>query len=325
MRVSILDDHLDTIRRLPAFGKLARHSVTIWNEQIRDEDVLVERLQDAEALVTIRDRTPITGALLRRLPHLRLISCRGDFPHIDVDACNELGVMVCSDQHPDVPNHATAELAWGLIIASLRRIPQQMAELKAGRWQTEVGTGLRGRTLGIFGYGKIGKLLARYGRAFEMRVVVWGRENSRKLALADGYEAAASKEAFFEDCDVVSLQMRLRDTTPGIVTAEDLGYMKQTALLVNTSRAGLIAPGALVDSLRKGRPGFAAVDVYETEPMLDVDDPLLRMDKVICTPHIGFVEFFSFDNSFGSIFDQINAFDDGSPINVVSAPLPRAC
>jgi D-3-phosphoglycerate dehydrogenase len=318
MRISILDDTLNTIHRLFCYEKLSGHQVTIWNEHAKDESVLADRLRDTEILVTIRERTPISGALLRRLPHLRLISCRGDVPHIDLDTCNKLGIVVCADQHPDVPSYVTAELAWGLIISTLRRIPQQMAQLKAGRWQTEIGIGLRGRTLGIFGYGKIGKVLARYGRAFEMRVVVWGRESSRAQAIADGYEAALSKESFFAECDVISLQMRLRDSTQGIVDTEDLERMKPTALLVNTSRAGLIAPGALVKALRNGRPGFAAVDVYETEPMVDVNDPLLQLDNVICTPHIGFVEFNSFNNSFSSIFDQINAFASGSPINVIN-------
>ncbi len=318
MKISILDDTLDTIRRLPAFSKLERHSVTIWNDHTLDQDALADRLFDTEALVTIRERTPIGRALLHRLPSLKLISCRSDYLHIDINACNKLGILVCADQHPDLPNYATAELAWGLIIAALRRIPQQMGQLKAGRWQTEVGFGLRGRTLGIFGYGKIGKVLARYGQVFGMKVVVWGRETSRAAALQDGYQIAESKKRFFEECDVITLQMRLRDETRGIVTAEDLARMKPTALIVNTSRAGLITPGALVEALNKGRPGSAAVDVFESEPITDTNNPLLRLDNVVCTPHIGYVEFDSFNNSFGSIFDQINAFENSAPINVIN-------
>jgi D-3-phosphoglycerate dehydrogenase len=318
MKVTVLDDHLDTIRRLPVFSKLAGHRVEVWNDHTTDENVLAQRLRDTEALVTIRERTPIGASLLRRLPRLRLISCRGDCPHIDVGACDELGILICADQHPDIANYATAELAWGLIIAALRRIPQQMAQLKAGHWQTEVGLGLRGRTLGIYGYGKIGRVLAKYGQVFGMKVMVWGRAQSRARAIGDGYAAASSKERFFEECDVITLQMRLREATRGIVTAADLARMKPTALIVNTSRAGLIVPGALVEALRNGRPGFAAIDVYESEPLTDTNDPLLQLDNVVCTPHIGYVEFYSFDNSFGSIFDQINAFADDAPINVVN-------
>jgi len=319
VNISILDDLLNTIRHLPSFSKLVHHRVTIWNDHVVDENILARRLCDAEVLVTIRERTPLSRTLLSRLPLLRLVSCRGDYPHIDIAACDELGIVVCSDQHPEVANYATAELVWGLIIAALRRIPQQMYQLKAGRWQTEIGRGLRGQTLGIYGYGKIGKVLAKYGSVFGMKVMVWGRENSREKAIEDGYMVATSKKQLFEECDVVTLQMRLRQETVGIVTAEDLARMKPTALLVNTSRAGLIAPGALVKSLRAGRPGAAAIDVYETEPMTDTGDPLLLMDNVICTPHIGYVEINSFDNSFGSIFDQIIAFDRGHPINVVNS------
>ena len=245
--------------------------------------------RDTEALVLIRERTQIRTALLERLPKLKLISQRSVYPHIDIDACTRLGIIVSSSQHAGTPSYATAELTWGLVLAAMRAIPQQMASLKAGHWQMGVGHTLRGKTLGIYGYGRIGAVVAGYGRAFGMKVLVWAREPALAQARADGYEVADSKAAFFEQCDVLSLHMRLVDATRGIVTAGDLARMKPTALLVNTSRAPLIEPNALVNALRAGRPGMAAVDVYEKEPLRDTSDPLLTMDNVICTPHIGYV------------------------------------
>lgn len=318
MNVSVLDDLMNTVPKLPAMTKMAGHTVQIWNDHTADEDVLAQRLRDTEALVLIRERTPIRTGLLRRLSKLRLISCRGDTPHIDLPTCDELGIVVSADQHPDVPSYATAELTWGLVIATLRRIPQQMATLRAGRWQTEMGIGLHGQTLGVFGYGKIGHLLAGYGRAFGMRVIVWGSERARTQAVADGYEAAQNQAEFFETCDVITLQLRLRDSNRGIVTAADLARMKPTAMIVNTGRAALIAPGALAEAIAKGRPGYAAVDVFETEPMRDTNHPLLKLDNVICTPHLGYVEANAFNRSFETMFDQILAFDRGSPIHVIN-------
>ena len=217
----------------------------------------------------IRERTQIRTPLLERLPKLKLISQRSVYPHIDIDACTRLGIIVSSSQHADTPSYATAELTWGLVLAAMRQIPQQMAALKSGNWQIGVGHTLRGKTLGIYGYGRIGAVVAGYGKAFGMKVLVWAREPALAQARADGYATAASKAAFFEQCDVLSLHMRLVDATRGIVTADDLARMKPTALLVNTSRAPLIAPGALVNALRAGRPGMAAVDVYEKEPLRD--------------------------------------------------------
>jgi D-3-phosphoglycerate dehydrogenase len=318
MKVSVLDDLMSSVAKLPALAKMAGHAVEIWNDHTADENVLAQRLRDTEALVLIRERTPVRAGLLRRLPKLRIVSCRGDTPHIDVAACDELGIVVSADQHPDVPSHATAELTWGLIIATLRRIPQQMASLRAGHWQTEMGIGLHGQTLGVFGYGKIGHLLAGYGRAFGMKVVIWGSERARRQAVEDGYHAAQSQAEFFETCDVISLQLRLRDSNRGIVTAADLARMKPTAMIVNTGRAALIAPGALAEALAKGRPGFAAVDVFETEPMRDTGHPLLELDNVICTPHLGYVEVSAFNRAFDTMFEQILAFDAGAPINVIN-------
>jgi len=297
----------------------------VWTDHVQDVDALSERLQDVAALVLIRERTEIRGPLLERLPRLRLISQRSVYPHIDIDACTRLGIVVSSDMHAGSPSYATAELTWALVLAGMRQIPQQMASLKAGTWQMGVGRTVRSKTLGIYGYGRIGQVVAGYGEAFGMRVLVWGREASRAEAAADGVAVADSKEAFFETCDVVSLHMRLVDATTGIVTGSDLARMKPTSLLVNTSRAGLIAPGALEAGLRAGRPGMAAVDVYEQEPLVDTGDPLLAMDNVVCTPHIGYVTREEWELQFADVFDQINAFAAGSPTNVVNPEvLPHA-
>jgi D-3-phosphoglycerate dehydrogenase len=318
VKISILDDYHDTIRTLKAFGRLAGHDVTIWNDHVQDIDVLAQRLKDAEALVLIRERTKIRAPLLDRLGKLKLISQRSIFPHIDVDACTRLGIVLSSNQHFGRPSYATAELTWGLIIAAMREIPRQMASLRAGKWQAGVGNTMRGKILGIFGYGRIGAVVAGYGKAFGMDVLVWAREASRARSRADGYGVAANKEAFFEECDVISLHMRLVDATRGIVTARDLVRMKPTALIVNTSRAQLIESGALVEALKAGRPGKAAVDVYEEEPLRDTRDPLLNMDNVICTPHLGYVTREDHEIAFAEIFDQINAYAAGAPINVVN-------
>jgi len=319
MNIAILDDYQDTIRTLPCFSKVAGHHITIWNDHTKDTDTLAERLRDTEALALLRERTPIRAPLLERLDKLRLISQVGVYPHIDAEACTRRGVIVSSSQMPGRPSYATAELSWGLILAAFRRIPQEMAALKAGRWQTSrVGIGLRGKTLGIWGYGKIGAVVAGYGKAFGMNVVAWGRETTLAKALADGVAVATGKEAFLEQSDVVSLHVRLIDATRGMMTAADLARMKPTALLVNTSRAGLIAPGALEAALRAGRPAMAAVDVFEDEPVLGARHPLLAMDSVVCTPHLGYVERDGLQEMFSTIFDQMLAYAGGKPINVVN-------
>jgi D-3-phosphoglycerate dehydrogenase / 2-oxoglutarate reductase len=318
MRVSVLDDYFDTLRTLDCFAKLDGHDVTVWTDHVQDTDSLAERLSGTEALVLIRERTRIAAPLLERLPDLRLISQRSVFPHIDVEACTRLGIVVSSDLHQGSPSVATAELTWGLIIAALRRIPQQVASMRAGRWQDGVGSSLGGKTLGIYGYGRIGQVVAGYGRAFDMPVVVWASEAGRNRAAGDGMTVATSREAFFGECDVISLHLRLVEATRGLVTAADLARMQPTALMVNTSRAGLIEEGALIGALRAGRPGMAAVDVYEAEPLVDVDHPLLGMDNVVCTPHIGYVTREEWELQFSDIFDQINAYAAGSPANVVN-------
>jgi len=318
MKVAILDDYFDTVRTLACFKTLAGHDVTIFNDHVQDTDKLAGRLKDTEALVLIRERTKIRAPLLERLPKLRLISQRSVYPHIDIDACTRLGVVVSSSQHAGTPSYAAAELTWGLVLAAMRQIPQQMGSLKAGNWQIGVGHSLRGKTLGIYGWGRIGAVVAGYGKAFGMTVQVWAREASRERARAEGWQVAPSKAAFFESSDIISLHMRLVDATRHIVTAEDLGRMKPGALLVNTSRAPLIAPGALVAALKAGRPGMAAVDVYEEEPLRDPTHPLLTMPNVVATPHLGYVTHEEYETQFVDIFDQILAFDAGKPINVVN-------
>jgi D-3-phosphoglycerate dehydrogenase len=318
MKIAILDDYHDTVRTLPAFAKLAGHDVTIWNDHVQDVDKLAERLKDTEALVLIRERTQIRTPLLERLPKLKLISQRSVYPHIDIDTCTGLGIVVSSSQHAGTPSYATAELTWGLVLASSRMIPQQVASLKAGHWQFGVGSTVRGKVFGVYGYGRIGAVVAGYAKAFGMRVLVWAREPAMAKARADGHEAAASKAAFFEQCDFISLHMRLVDATRGIVKADDLARMKPTATLVNTSRAGLIEPNVLVNALRAGRPGYAAVDVFEKEPLRDTADSLLNMDNVIATPHIGYVSRDEYEIQFTDIFDQIVACAAGTPTNVVN-------
>ena len=318
MNISILDDYHDTLRSLPCFSVLAGHDVTIWNDHVQDVDTLAHRLRHTEALVLIRERTRIDAPLLERLPQLRLISQRSVYPHIDIAACTRLGVIVSSSQHADTPSYAAAELTFALILAAMRRIPQEMNALRAGEWQTGVGNTIRGKTLGIYGYGRIGSVVAGYGKAFGLDVQVWARDASRARARDDGYSVASSKAAFFETSDIVLLHMRLVDATRGVVTFDDLTRMKPTALLVNTSRAQLIAAGALVAALRNGRPGMAAVDVYEEEPLRDPAHPLLRMENVVCTPHIGYVTREEYEIQFRDIFDQIVAYARGKPINVVN-------
>ena len=318
MKITILDDYFDTLRTLDCFRKLDGHQVTVWNDHVEDVDALAGRLRDTEALVLFRERTQIRAPLLEKLPALRLISQRSVYPHIDIDACTRLGIIVSSDQHAGTPSYAAAELTWGLVLAAARQIPQQMAALRAGRWQIGDCHTLRGKTLGIYGYGRIGRAVAGYGKAFGMDVVVWAREGSRQRAHDEGWSVASSKVSFFEQCDVLSLHMRLVPATRSIVTGDDLARMKRGALLVNTSRAGLIEPGALVAALRAGRPGMAAVDVYEVEPLVDPADPLLVLDNVVCTPHIGYVTRDEYELQFSDIFDQVIAYGEGRPINVVN-------
>jgi len=321
MNVTILDDYHDTIRTLPCFSKLEQFDVTIHNDHVDDIDVLTERLRRTNYLVLIRERTAIVGELLDRLSELRLISQRSVYPHIDVDACTRNGVLLCSSQHPGTPSYATAELTFALILAAMRQIPQQMASLKSGHWQCGVGDTLRGKTLGIYGYGRIGNAVADYADAFGMNVLIWASESSRARARAEGRMVAKTKTAFFTDSDIVSLHMRLYDSTRHSIKAADLANMKPTAVLINTSRSGLIEPDALFKALKLGRPGRAAVDVYDTEPLTDSNDPLINLPDLICTPHIGYVTRDEYDLQFSDIFDQILCFHRGQPINVINETL----
>jgi D-3-phosphoglycerate dehydrogenase len=318
MKVSILDDYFDTLRTLDCFRKLNGHEVEIWNDHVQDTDVLENRLRDTEALVLIRERTAIRATLIERLPKLRLISQRSVYPHIDIGACTRHGVIVSSNMHAGTPSYAAAELTFGLILAAMRQIPQQMESLKKGHWQIGVGQTLRGKTLGIYGYGRIGETVAGYGKAFAMKVLVWASQKSRERAQTDGYMIAPSKESFLAECDVLSLHMRLVDATRGVVTTEDLARMKPTALLVNTGRAQVIQSGALEAALRAGRPGMAAVDVFDEEPVRDPQHTLFAMPNVVVTPHIGYVTRDEYELQFSDIFDQIVAYAAGRPINMVN-------
>ena len=318
MKITILDDYFDTVRGLPCFAMLDGHDVTVWNEHLQDTDGLAARLRDTEVLCLIRERTKIQAPLLDRLPNLRLISQRSVYPHIDVAACTRNGVILCSDQRAETPSYAAAELTWALVLAAARDIPRQVNSLKAGSWQCGVGTTLRGKVYGVHGYGRIGAEVARYAKAFGMDVVIWAREATRERARADGWRTAQSQDAFYAQCDVISLHMRLLDATRHIVKASHLALMKPTAILVNTSRAPLIEPGALVAALQAGRPGKAAVDVFEDEPVRDPAHPLLQMDNVVATPHIGYVSREAYDRQFTEIFDQILAYAAGNPINVIN-------
>ncbi len=318
MKVTILDDYFDTLRHLPCFRKLAGHEVTVWTDHLQETEALADRLIETEALVLFRERTAIRTALLEQLPNLRLISQRSVYPHIDIETCTRLGIVVSSFQHPGTPSYAAAELTWALVLAAARRLPQQVESLKAGRWMMGVGTTLRGKTLGLYGYGRIAGAVAEYAHAFGMRIMVWARDASRDRAQGDGLIVPPDRDTFFREADVLSLQMRLVPATRHIVTAKDLDLMKRTAILVNTSRAPLIEPGALVAALKAGRPGFAAVDVYEEEPVLETTHPLLTLPNVIATPHIGYVTEEEFDLQFSDIFDQVNAYAAGDPTNVVN-------
>jgi len=327
MNIIILDDYQDAVRKLRCAARLEPYNAKVFTNTVKGIGQLSVRLRDAEVLVLIRERTHFPRALLEKLPKLRLIVQTGKVgPHIDLATCTRLGIAVADGAGSPV---APAELTWALIMAAMRRLPQYIGNLKHGAWQQSglkaasmppnfgLGMVLRGRTLGIWGYGKIGQIVAGYGRAFGMQVVVWGSEDGRARALADGHFAADSREAFFEQCDVLSVHLRLNDATRGIVTLEDLARMKPTALFVNTSRAELVEENALVSALNKGRPGLAAVDVFEAEPILQ-GHPLLRLENAICTPHIGYVEQDSYELYFGAAFDNVINFIRNEPSNVVN-------
>ena len=318
MKLAILDDWFDTLRHLPCFAKLGGIDVTVFNDHEPDVSKLVTRLNGFDAVVLFRERTAITGELLDQLPNLKLISQRSVYPHIDVDACTRNGVLLCSNMHAGTPSYAAAEHTWALILAAMRQIPQQMASLQAGHWQMGVGKTLSGRTLGLYGYGRIAKTVAGYAEAFGMSVVWWGSEDGRDRAAADGHQVSANRKTFFAEPDVISVHVRLKSTTQGIITATDLNTMRPDALFVNTSRAGLIEPDALLTALNQGRPGMAAIDVFDKEPVTATNDPLTTHANIVCTPHIGFVTEDEFEIQFSDIFDQVVAFANGKPIHMIN-------
>ena len=317
MNIHILDDWFDTLRSLPCFAKLNGHDVTVWTDHEPDPERLAARVAEAECIVLFRERTKITRDLLGRLPNLKLISQRSVYPHIDVEACTSNNVLLCSNMHSDTPSYAAAELTLALILASHRQIPQQVASIRAGDWQMGVGRTLRGRTLGLYGYGRIAGAVARYARAIGMNIQWWGSDDGRARALAHGHQVPESREAFFATSDVVSLHVRLKPETRGIVTANDLAAMAPRSLLVNTSRSGLIAAGVLEAEIAKGRI-HAAVDVFDNEPLRDTAHPLLTHPNVLPTPHIGYVTEDEFDLQFSDIFDQVNAYAGGAPIHMIN-------
>ncbi len=327
MNIVILDDYQDAVRKLDCAAKLEAYPAKVYTNTIKGLGQLSVRLKDADILVLIRERTALNRALIEKLPRLKLIAQTGRVGgHIDLEACTERGIAVAEGVGSPV---APAELTWALIMSATRRLPQYIGNLKHGAWQQSglkaasmppnfgLGTVLRGKTLGVWGYGRIGQLVAGYGRAFGMQVMVWGSEASREKAVADGHTAAPSREAFFSESDVLSLHLRLTEQTRHIVQADDLARMKPTSLFVNTSRAELIDTGVLIQGLNRGRPGLAAVDVFESEPILQ-GTALLRLENCICTPHLGYVEKESYELYFGAAFDNVVNFIRGTPTNIVN-------
>jgi len=318
MKLAILDDWFDTLRTLPCFTKLDGIDVTVFTDHEPDPDRLAERLKPFDAVVLFRERSAMTAQILRQLPNLKLISQRSVYPHVDVDACTANGTLLCSNMHAGTPSFAAAEHTWALILAAMRQIPQQMANMQAGRWQMGVGKTLNGRTLGLYGYGRIAKAVETYATAFGMNVLWWSSEAGRARAKADGKTIASSRDAFFSTPDVISVHVRLKPPTRGLITAHDLALMRDDALFVNTSRAGLIEPDAMLNALNAGRPEKAALDVFDVEPITWLDDPLITHPNVTCTPHIGFVTEDEFELQFSDIFDQVAAYKNSAPIHMIN-------
>jgi len=317
MIIAIPDDYHGLVPKLDCFRRLAGHEVRVFRDVAPTLDVMAGNLRDAEVIVPIRERSRFTRELIAQLPRLKLISQTGrSAHHVDIAACTERGIAVCSGTHASP--YTVSEQTWALILAALRRIPEETALMKRGQWRESLSLGLHGRTLGVYGFGKIGSLIAATGASFGMRVLVWGRDSTLARAKAAGYAVAADKDELFGQSDVLSLMLRLTDATRGSVTAEDLARMKPSALLVNTARAELIAPGALVEALKRGRPGFAAVDVYDQEPVVGGDHPLLRLDNALCTPHSAWLEKDTYELYFGEAFDQVLAFAAGRPVNFLN-------
>ena len=317
MKVHILDDWFDTLRTLPCFSLLEGHDTTVWTDHEPVPVRLSARVADAEALVLFRERTKIGAELLERLPNLKLISQRSVYPHVDVPACSDNGVLLCSNMHSGTPSYAAAEHTLALILSSYRQIPDQVASIRAGNWQSGVGRTLRGKTLGLYGFGRIGGAVAEYAKAIGMKVQWWSSEAGRARAIAAGESVPASRDAFFATSDIVSLHVRLKPATRGIITAEDLAGMKDRSLFVNTSRSGLVVQGALEAEMERGRL-YAAVDVFDSEPLTDPTHSLLTNPNVLPTPHIGYVTEDEFDLQFRDIFEQVNAYAAGNPIHMIN-------
>ena len=316
MHIVISDDYQYCIRQLACFNKLKDHPVEIFNDTVSGLEPLAQRYKDADAIVLIRERTVITRELLDRLPKLKIISQTGKMAsHVDLEACKEKGIVVMDGKGS---GGATAELNMLLILAALRKLVEEVERLKSGQWQGYLGDQLAGKGLGVYGFGRIGKQVCHLGKAFGAKPLVWGRQSSLQNAKSDGFSVALSKEIFFSTSDIVCLQLRLNPQTQGIVTAADLALMKPTSIIVNASRAELIAPGALEQALKQGRPAYAAVDAYESEPILGANHPLLQLPNCLCTPHIGFVERDNYEAYFGIAFDNINAYLAHTPQNVVN-------
>lgn len=317
MKITVIDDYQDVFRRMSSFPKLAGHTIEIFNDTLKEPAPLAERLHDAECVVLTQQRSWFRRPLIEALPNLRLISQTGRVTaHIDLKACSEHGVVVCAGGKGRP--HSTAELAWALILATLRHIPEEVYGLRQGRWQSTLGFDIFGKTLGIYALGTIGSIVANIGNAFGARVLCWGRGASLERARSAGYEVAASREEFFAESDILSLHLPMVRETRGIITRVDLARMKPTALLVNTSRSKLIDDDVLVEALTAGRPGFAAVDVYDDEPIFNADHPLLKLDNAICTPHLGFVTAETYEIHYGLAVEQILAYVAGAPIHVVN-------
>ena len=318
MKVAVLDDWFDTLRHLSCFQHLDGMAVDVFTDHVTDTDMLAARLAPYEAITLFRERTAITADLIAKLPHLKLISQRSVYPHIDIKACSEAGILVCSNMHGGTPSYAAAEHSWALIMAAMRDIPAQMTSLQKGEWQIGIGKTLHGRTLGLYGYGRIAKQVAHYANAFGMHVIWWGSEQGRERAAADGAVVADSRQAFFATPDIISIHLRLNDVTRAVITADDLALMRPDSLFVNTARAGLITPGALLAALDAGRPGKAAIDVFDEEPINWFGDPLATHPHVVATPHIGFVTEDELNLQFDDVFAQVAAYAAGQPIHMIN-------
>jgi D-3-phosphoglycerate dehydrogenase len=317
MKIVVLDDYADVFRKSADFRRLADHEVVIYNDTEKDPAKLAARLKDADAVILTQERSAFPRSVIEKLPRLKMIAQTGSHRHhYDREACSERGILVCTSAPSNSKAYSTSELTWALILASVRHLPYEVDRLKQGSWQSTVGTELYGKTLGIYGLGKIGGYVAEVGRAFGMNVTCWGRESSKERARKEGYGVPESREAFFGTADILSLHLFANEETRGIVKAADLACMKPTALLVNSSRMRLIEDGALVEALKRGRPGFAAVDVYEEEPVLGADHPLLKMPNALCTPHLGYAVTEKYENFYRNAVDNILAFASGKPTNV---------